>query len=116
MLTGAMLGLMRQIGLDIITLTEEIGEAEFFSSRFTQAETLRLLGNMVKTANDIPETVRERMPQIDWAAWAELQSKLDQPSKYPFQLWVVIKELTPLTVQHLNEYRRTQPKLFSFVA
>lgn len=116
MLTGAMLGLMRQIGLDIITLTEEIGEAEFFASRFTRAETFRLLGNMVKTANEIPVTVRERMPQIDWAAWDELQSKLDHPSKYPFQLWVVIKELTPMTVQQLNDYRRTQPKLFSFVA
>ena len=26
-----MLGLMRQIGLDIITLTEELGETEFFA-------------------------------------------------------------------------------------
>ncbi|TAJ81261.1 MAG: hypothetical protein EPO42_02430 [Gallionellaceae bacterium] len=113
MLTGALLGLMRQLGLDIITLTEELDETEFFSSRLTRAQTLQLLASMAKTAADIPAQVQARMPQIDWGAWAELPDKLARPAQHPFQIWVAIKELTPMTVQHLNDYKRTQPKLFS---
>lgn len=113
MLTGALLGLMRQLGLDIITLTEELDEGDFFSSRLTRVETLRLLSSLAKTAAEIPPEVRERMPQIDWAAWAAIPEKLARPA--PFQIWVAIKELTPMTVHHLNDYRRIQPKLFSIV-
>jgi uncharacterized protein with HEPN domain len=115
MLTGALLGLMRQLGLDIITLTEEIDETEFFASRLTRIETLRLLGGMVQTAADVPVDIRSGMPQIDWAAWAALPEKLGHPAQHPLQIWVAIKELTPTTVHHLNDYRRTQPKLFSIV-
>ncbi len=113
MLNGALLGLMRQLGLDIITLTEELNETEFFSSRLTRSETLKLLGSMAQTAAEIPAEVRDRMPQIDWAAWTELSGKLARPAQYPFQIWVAIKELTPMTVQQLNDYKRVQPKLFS---
>lgn len=115
MLTGALLGLMRQLGLDIITLTEEIDETEFFASRLTRIETLRLLTSMAQTVGDVPVELRERMPQIDWAAWLALPEKLARPAQFPFQIWVAIKELTPMTVHHLNDYRREQPKLFSIV-
>jgi len=115
MLIGALLGLMRQLGLDIIILTEETDEAEFFASRLTRMQTLQLLVSMAKTAAEIPLEVQARMPQIDWAAWAALPEKLAHPTQHPFQIWVAIKELTPMTVQHLNEYRRVQPKLFSVV-
>ena len=114
MLTGALLGLMRQLGLDIITLTEEIDEIEFFASRLTRIETLRLLDSMARTAADIPSEVRERMPQIDWVGWAALQIALVKPAQHPLQIWVAIKELTPVTLQHLNDYKRAQPTLFSF--
>jgi uncharacterized protein with HEPN domain len=115
MLTGALLGLMRQLGLDIITLTEEIDETEFFASRLTRSETLRLLASMAQTAADVPVEFRERMSHIDWDAWVALPEKLACPAQHPFQIWVAIKELTPETVHHLNDYRRTQPKLFSIV-
>lgn len=115
MLTGAMLGLMLQIGLDILTLTDEVGEAEFFASRMTRTETLRLLGSMAKTAANLPAGVRERMPEIDWAAWAALATVLAKPSHHPLQIWVAIKELTPVTLQHLNAYKRIHPQLFSIM-
>lgn len=115
MLSAALLGLMRQLGLDIITLTGELGEGEFFASRITRLETLNLLGSMAKTAAEIPADVRERLPRIDWAAWQALPEKLARPTQHPFQIWVAIKELTPMTVQQLNDYQRTQPKLFSIV-
>lgn len=115
MLTGAMLGLMAQIGLDIITLTEEISETEFFASRLTRGETLRLLQSMTKTAANLPLEARERMPGIDWAGWMALAKVLDSPSKHPLQIWVAIKELTPMTLRQLNDYKKTQAKLFSIV-
>ncbi|MFA6014481.1 MAG: hypothetical protein WC742_05390 [Gallionellaceae bacterium] len=115
MLTGAMLGLMRQLGLDIITLTEEIDENEFFASRLTRIETLKLLNSMTLTIADLPAGVRERMPEIDWMAWEALANALPNPSRHPLQIWLAVKELTPLTLQHLNDYKRSQPQLFSIV-
>ncbi len=115
MLTAALLGLMRQLGLDIITLTEELDETEFFASRLTRIETLRLLNSMAQTALEVPTEVRGRMPQIDWDAWLALQIVLAKPAQHPLQIWVSIKELTPVTLHHLNDYKRTQPKLFTIV-
>jgi uncharacterized protein with HEPN domain len=115
MLRGAMLGLMRQIGMDIIVLTEEITETEFFASRITRIETLKLLQSMTKTAASVPVETRAFMPEIDWLAWAALASVLKTPSKHPLQLWVTIKELTPMTVQQLNGYKKRLPQLFSVV-
>lgn len=115
MLSAAMLGLMRQLGLDIITLTEELDEGEFFASRLTRVQTLQLLGSMTQTAADLPAATREHLPEIDWEAWAALAGILPRASQHPLQIWVAIKELTPLTVQYLNGYKRSQPKLFSIV-
>jgi uncharacterized protein with HEPN domain len=115
MLTGTMLGLMRQIALDIIVLTEEINDNEFFASRLTRAETMRLLQSMTKTVASLPAEAREQMPEIDWAAWEELAKVLKHPAKHPLQIWVTIKELTPMTIQKLNGYKKSQPQMFSVV-
>lgn len=112
MLSGALLGLMRQIGLDIITLTEEIDEVEFFASRLTRSETLRLLASFAQTASNLPDEVRKSMPEIDWTAWLALATVLSKPSQHRLQIWVAIKELTPLTLQQLNDYKRKSPRLF----
>jgi uncharacterized protein with HEPN domain len=115
MLTGAMLGLMERIALDIMVLTEEISEEDFFNSCLTRVQTLQLLGSFAQTAANLPADTRERMHEIDWAAWAMLAKILPHPSRHPLQIWVAIKELTPMTVQHLHKYRRKQPQLFSIV-
>lgn len=115
MLTGAMLGLMEQIGLDILVLTEEINETEFFASRLTRTQTLQLLRSLSKTAANLPADTRELMHEIDWVAWAALTKVLAKPAQHPLQIWIAIKELTPMTVQHLYTYKRKQPQLFSIV-
>lgn len=115
MLSGAMLGLMERIALDIMVLTDEISEEDFFSSRLTRAQTLQLLTSLARTAANLPADTRERMHEIDWAAWAALQGALAKPAQHPLQIWVAIKELTPLTVQRLHDYKRKQPQLFSMV-
>ena len=115
MLTGAMLGLLQQTGMDIIVLTEELDEQEFFSSRLTRQETLRLLGVMAYTARDLPASVREQLSEIDWPAWAALPDALIRPGEHPLQIWVAARELAPRTVQQLIDYRRVHPELFSMV-
>lgn len=115
MLTGAMLGLLEQLGLDIIILTEGISEAEFFSSRLARSQVLQRLGSMTRTIADLPVVVRQRMPEIDWAAWEALATILPDNAHHPLQIWVAVQELAPLTVQRLNHYRKQQPQLFSIV-
>ncbi|MFA6922354.1 MAG: hypothetical protein WC216_10970 [Gallionella sp.] len=115
MLTGAMLGLMEQIGLDILTLAGELDEAEFFASRLTRIETQRLLECMTKNVAYLPFAIKVRMPEIEWASWAALGVALQNPSQHRLQIWVAIKELTPLTLQHLNDYKRIHPELFRIV-
>ena len=115
MLTGAMLGLMERIALDVMILTEEINEDEFFASRLTRVQTLQLLSSFAKTAANLSPATRERMHEIDWGAWSALAKVLPKSSQHPLQIWVAIKELTPMTVQQLSSYRKKQPQLFSVV-
>jgi uncharacterized protein with HEPN domain len=115
MLTAAMLGLLQQTGMDVIVLTEELDEQEFFASRLTRQETLRLLGVMAYTARDLPVQVRAQLPEINWPAWAALPDALIRPNEHPLKIWVAARELTPLTVQHLIDYKRVYPELFSLV-
>ncbi|MBI4809789.1 MAG: hypothetical protein HY799_12675 [Nitrosomonadales bacterium] len=115
MLNAAMLGLMERIALDIMVLTDEISEEDFFNSRLTKSQTLQLLASLAQTAANLPADTRERMHEIDWPAWAALRIALAKPTQHPLQIWVAIKELTPLTVQRLHDYKRKQPALFSIV-
>lgn len=115
MLSGALLGLMEQIALDIMVLTEEITEEDFFNSRLTRKQTLQLLGSLAQAAANLPASTRERMHEIDWAAWGALQAALAKPERHPLQIWVAIRELTPMTLQRLHDYKRKQPQLFSMV-
>ncbi len=113
MLTGAMLGLIQQTGMDVVVLTEELDEQAFFASRLTRMETLRLLGVMAYTTRDLPADVRECLPEIDWPAWAALPNALIRPHEHPLKIWVAVRELVPHTVQQLIGYRRVVPELFS---
>lgn len=74
-----------------------------------------LLGVMAYNARDLPASVRAQLPEIDWGAWAALPEALVQPGEHPLKIWVAARELTPLTVQHLIDYRRVHPELFSMV-
>ncbi len=110
-----MLGLIERIAMDIIVLTEELSEGEFFASRLARVETLKLLRTLVTTAANLPANVRELTHEVDWAGWFALAAVLEKPTQHPLKIWVAIKELTPMTVQHLHDYKRSRPELFSMV-
>jgi uncharacterized protein with HEPN domain len=113
MLTAAMLGLIEQTGLDILILTEELDDREFFASRLTRLQTYQLLGSLAETAHNLPAEVRARLSAINWDAWASLPATLVRPNEHAFRIWVAAKELTPLTVQSLIDYKRVYPELFA---
>jgi len=112
MLTAAMLGLIEQAGLDIIVLTEELDDREFFASRLTRLRTFELLGTLAETARNLPPEVRSRLSAIDWPAWDALPVALARPNENTLRIWVAARELTPITVQGLIDYRRMHPELF----
>lgn len=113
MLTAAMLNLIEQTGLDIIVLTEALDDSEFFASRLTRLQTFQLLGTLAETAHNLPAEVRMRLSAIDWSAWAALPAALARPNSNSFRIWVAAKELAPLTVQSLIDYKRVYPELFA---
>lgn len=115
MLNGTLLGLMEQLGMDVLTLAYGLSEDEFFASRLARKRTLELLGNMSKTAIGIPQEVKLHMADVDWAAWAVLSAILARPERHPLQIWVAVQELVPLTVHRLGDYRKRMPQLFSVV-
>jgi uncharacterized protein with HEPN domain len=110
-----MLGLIERLAMDIIVLTEELNDTEFFASRLTRIQTLKLLKSVSETVANLPGELRLRLHEIDWARWDELGTLLTNPERHPLKIWVAIRELTPVTVQHLHDYKRTQPGLFSMV-
>ncbi len=112
MLTAAMLGLIEQTGLDIIVLTEELDDQEFFASRLTRLRTFQLLATLAESLRNLPVEVREQLSAINWDAWAALPAALERPTEHGFRIWVAAKELTPLTVQNLIDYKRVYPHLF----
>lgn len=113
MLTAARLGLIEQTGLDILVLTGELDDQEFFASRLTRLQTYQLLGTLAETARHLSAEVRMRLPAVDWDAWAALPLALARPGEHAFRIWVAAKELTPLTVQSLIDYKRIYPELFA---
>lgn len=112
MLTAAMLGLIEQTGLDIIVLTEELDDREFFASRLTRLQTFQLLGSLAETVHNLPPEIRKRLSAVDWSAWDALPAALARPTENAFRIWVAAKELTPLTVQCLIDAKRIHPALF----
>jgi uncharacterized protein with HEPN domain len=112
LLQGALLGVIDTACTEILTLTEEVGEAEFFRSRLTHGETVRRLRAVAQAAADLPEPARGAIAEIDWARWRALGAELAAGTAGPLAVWVAVRELTPLTLNWLRVYRQSQPELF----
>ena len=115
-LTAVMLRMIEQTRIDILVLTEELDDQEFFASRLTRLQTFQLLGALAQTARNLPLDVRKRLSAINWEAWDALPLALANPTQHAFRIWVAAKELTPMTVQNLFDYKRIEPDLFNMMA
>ncbi|THF65339.1 hypothetical protein [Pseudothauera rhizosphaerae] len=112
MLQGALLGLIDEACAEIVTLTEEVSEAEFFRSRLTHGETVKRLKAIAQAAEQLPEPARAAIAEIDWARWQELGRELAAGSAGPLAVWVAVRELAPLTLNWLRVYQQSRPDLF----
>jgi uncharacterized protein with HEPN domain len=113
-LAGALLGILDEAGLAVLTLTEGLEPEEFFASRLTQQEVLRQMRVMVETAANVPNDLKRQMLEVDWAGWSVLGAQLTIKSGFEQNaLWFGVRSLVPATLMWLRVYRKNTPELFS---
>jgi uncharacterized protein with HEPN domain len=108
----ALLGLIETAATEILTLTGEMEQHDFFDSRLTRAETVKRLRRVAEAAETLPPALREAIPEIDWAQWSALAREFATAGAAQAALWRAIRELTPMTLQWLRVYRDARPELF----
>lgn len=113
---AALLGLIDQTGKDILILTESFDEATLLRSRITRAEVRRLLLQMCDGLAAVPPDLRQKLVGIEWDAWALIGRCLRSSSAVQREvLWHAAESQTPATLLWLQEHRKRQPELFSYV-
>lgn len=116
-LAGAMLGILEETGMAILTFTEGLEPEEFFSSQLTQREVLKQIRIMVETTGNAPPDLKQQMPEIDWAGWAQLNKQLIHSGGFERDaVWFGIRSLVPATLMWLRVYRKNTPQLFSLMS
>lgn len=112
--TSALLALIEQAGMAVVTLAEGLEEAELRRSRLTRAELLRQLRVLAASAMAVPAAARADMPELDWDGWRALSLRLqaDHGEDVDEALWFAVSSLVPATLLWLRVYRRSQPGLF----
>lgn len=114
LLSGALLGIIEEAGLSIMTMTEGIEADEFFASRITQQETLRQVRVMAETISNVPEDIARQMIEIDWTAWRVLKAQLvSGETAGRDALWFGVRSLVPATLMWLRVFRHRQPDIFA---
>lgn len=115
MLSSALLGILEQAGMAVLTLSEGLEEEEFFATRLTQQEVLRQLRIMAETTANIPMEVKAQLAEIDWAGWSVLGLQLNIAGGFDHEaLWFGVRSLVPAMLMWLRVYHQNQPEVFSF--
>ncbi|WP_245909568.1 hypothetical protein [Sphaerotilus hippei] len=108
-----MLDLIQRAGEGVLTLTEDVSEADFLRSRLTRNETRRQMALLADSLLGLPEAARACMPEIDWAIWHTTRVELDRIGPtHDEALWFGARSLVPATLSWLRVYRQERPELF----
>lgn len=112
--TSALLALIEQSGLAVVTLAEGLDEADLRRSRLTRAELLRHLRVLARSAVSVPPSARGDMPELDWDGWRTMVAQLqaDHGEEVDEALWFAVSSLVPASLLWLRVYRQSQPRLF----
>lgn len=115
--TGALLGIIEQAGMAVVTLVEGLERDELLRSRLTRSEVLRQLKLLADSAGQVDPAVRRDMPELDWPGWDALRPRLSGPAGAALDeaLWFACESLVPATLLWLRVYRQSQPALFRMV-
>lgn len=114
LVSGALLGILEEAGMAILTLTEAVEPEEFFSSRITQQEVLRQMQVMAETAANLPDELKRQMPEIEWPGWSVLDTQLKVAGGFERDAqWFAVRSMVPATLMWLRVYRKNTPDVFS---
>lgn len=113
-LSSAMLGILEEAGQAVLILTEGLEPEEFFDSRITQQEALRQMTVMAGIAVKVPDDIKQKMIEVDWAGWSLLSVQLAMANGSERDaLWFGVRSLVPATLMWLRVFRKSAPELFS---
>jgi len=115
---AALLGLVEQAGLAVVTLVEGLAREELLRSRLTRVEVLRQLRTLADSAARLPDSVRTQMPEADWAGWETLRPTLHGPAGPALDdtLWFASTSLAPALLLWLRVYRQSHAEWFRMAA
>jgi hypothetical protein len=104
---------MESVAIEVLTLIEGLAREELLRSRFTRREVrLRLLA-LAEAAQAVSGALRQRLPEIDWDAWARSAARMERGGAPEEEaLWFAACMLTSSTLGWLRLYRQQQPELF----
>lgn len=116
--TGALLALIEQSGMAVLTLIEGLAREELLRSRLTRAEVQRQLTTLARSAAQVEPAARAAMPELDWPGWDALGPRLAGPPGEALDeaLWFACESLVPATLLWLRVYQQGQPELFRMTA
>jgi len=116
--TSALLGIVEQAGLAVVTLVENLTERELLRSRLTRAEVQRQLMTVIDSLAQLAPTLQPTLPDLDWEGWRGLHDVLQGPPGQALDdaLWFASNALTPATVLWLRVYRKEKPDIFRMTA
>lgn len=110
----ALLGIIEQAGLGVLTLAENLSCEDLLRSRLTRDEVSRQLRILTESLPALSTELQQAMPEIDWPGWRRVGLRLREPrgETHDEALWFAVESLTPALLLWLRVYRRNQPELF----
>ncbi len=114
MLDAAMLTIIDEAGVNVLTLTEGLDETEFFSTRLTRQEVGRQVATMAGILQRLSDGLRTEFSELDWEGWEGVWRQLEADGESGrHALWFAVRSLVPATLMWLRVYRQSRPELFA---
>ncbi len=115
MFNAAVLSIVEEAGIAVLTLTEGLEQDEFARSRLTRLETQHQLKTMCDSIAAVPPQTQTLLAEVDWSGWNSVARQLEANNgNAQDALWFAVRSLVPATLMWLRVYRKNQPELFQF--
>lgn len=114
MLDAAILSIIEEAGVNVLTMTEGLEETEFLATRLTRAEVGRQIAVMAGVSQKLSAETRATLTELDWDGWDGAGRQLDKGGQAGEEaLWFAVRSLVPATLMWLRLYRKNRPELFA---
>lgn len=114
MVSGALLGIIEGACEDILILVENVEPEDFFASTLTQREAIRQIRIITESAANLPDDVKRKTKEIDWAGWQVLLAQVKTSGGFERDaIWFAIRSMVPATLMWLRVFKQSQPEMFA---